>query len=420
MDRHTIEICAGVGMLGEGLRAGLAHMGVTHRTVAYIEREAYAASVLVARMEEGSLDGAPIWPDLLTFDGATWRGAVDCIAAGFPCQDLSLAGKRAGLDGARSGLFFNILDIADACGARFLFLENVAGIASATASVVDEEEGELEERAASRVVGELADRGWHAEWITLSASDVGASHGRARWFCLAWRKLAHATRNDRDGQHGKAGLGRGVCETSYNLAHASDERYSRGASAGREEIGRVEHTNRTLGDPNSPRWAQTGSGSPQHAGQQPESRCGDVAHSEGIGQRPRWSESSGQQRQAHASECSRAMADSSLARLQGSEQRGACTCDRGGPEAHGSISELRGALPLFAPGPSDPRWAGIIAERPWLAPATESNVRMLAHGTSMLVDESRNHQLRQVGNGCVPTQAAIAFIVLARRSGVLT
>lgn len=163
MALHTIEICAGVGMLGEGLRAGLAYMGIPHRTVCYIEREAYAASVLATRMEEGSLDGAPIWPDLLTFDGAAWRGSVDCIAAGFPCQDLSLAGRRAGLDGARSGLFFDICDIADACGARYLFLENVAGIASATASVVDEAEGALEERAAARVLGELADRGWNAE-----------------------------------------------------------------------------------------------------------------------------------------------------------------------------------------------------------------------------------------------------------------
>jgi site-specific DNA-cytosine methylase len=137
-----------------------------------------------------ALDAAPVWSDILTFDAAAWAGAVDCVVAGFPCQDLSLAGRRAGLDGKRSGLFFDILDIAHACGARYLFLENVAGIASATASVVDEAEGALDERAAARVLGELADRGWHAEWLTLSASDVGASHGRERWFCWAWRDVA--------------------------------------------------------------------------------------------------------------------------------------------------------------------------------------------------------------------------------------
>lgn len=197
MALHTIELCAGVGMLGEGLRAGLTYMGIAHRTVCYVEREAHAAAVLAARMEEGSLDAAPVWADLCTFDAEAWRGKVDCVVAGFPCQDLSLAGRRAGLDGARSGLFFNVLDIAEACGAWCLFLENVAGIASATATVVDEAEGELEERAAARVLGELADRGWDSEWITLSASEVGASHGRARWFCWAWRmghtRLQHHT-----------------------------------------------------------------------------------------------------------------------------------------------------------------------------------------------------------------------------------
>jgi len=212
---HTIELCAGVGMLGEGLRAGLGHLGIETRAVCYVEREAHAASVLAARIQEGSLDTAPVWSDMLTFDAAAWRGAVDCVVAGFPCQDLSVAGRRAGLDGARSGLFFRVVDIADACGAWLLLLENVAGIASATASVVDEastssygakpsgdgfsdvgiEDGRLLERAASRVVGELADLGWSAEWVTLSASDVGASHGRARWFCIAWR-VADAGRLD--------------------------------------------------------------------------------------------------------------------------------------------------------------------------------------------------------------------------------
>ena len=178
-------------MLGEGLRSSLSHLGRTTRTVCYVEREAYAASVLASRMQEGSLDDAPIWSDVTTFNGKQFRGAVDCVIGGFPCQDLSLAGRRAGLDGKRSGLFFEICRIADDCGARYLFLENVAGIASATATVVDEAEGELEERAAARVLGELADRGWHAEWITISAASVGASHGRERWFCWAWREMGH-------------------------------------------------------------------------------------------------------------------------------------------------------------------------------------------------------------------------------------
>ena len=194
MALHSIELCAGVGMLGEGVRAAFEFLGIEHRTVCYVEREAAAAAQLARLMEAGALDPAPVWSDLLTFDGAAWRGCVDFLIAGFPCQDISIAGRRAGLDGQRSGLFFDILDIADACQARGLVLENVAAIATATATAVDEAEGVLEERAAARVVGELADRGWDAEWITLSASDVGASHGRARWFCLAWRNVADTER----------------------------------------------------------------------------------------------------------------------------------------------------------------------------------------------------------------------------------
>ena len=82
----AISLFSGVGMLDEGLRAGLDHLGIAYRTVCHVEREAHAAAVLVARMEEGSLDAAPIWSDVCTFDAAAWRGKVDCVVAGFPCQ----------------------------------------------------------------------------------------------------------------------------------------------------------------------------------------------------------------------------------------------------------------------------------------------------------------------------------------------
>lgn len=224
MALHTIELFAGVGMLGEGVQAGLGYLGIETRCVCYVEREAYAAAVLAARIESGALDPAPVWSDVCTFNARRWHGAVDCIVAGFPCQDLSVAGRRAGLDGARSGLFFEVLRIADDSGAELIVLENVSGIASATASVVDEAEGELDERAAARVVGELADRGWNAEWLTLSASDVGASHGRERWFCVAWRHVADAARHERNGfEDGPSRSGRRVCEAGDQLGHASGD-----------------------------------------------------------------------------------------------------------------------------------------------------------------------------------------------------
>lgn len=359
MALHSIELFAGVGMLGEGVRAGFELLGVEHRTVCYVEREAPAAAQLARLMEAGALDPAPVWSDLLTFDGAAWRGRVDGLVAGFPCQDISIAGRRAGLDGKRSGLFFDILDLADDCDAWFLFLENVSAIATATATAVDEAEGTLEERAAARVVGELADRGWDAEWITLYASDVGASHGRARWFCLAWRRLDDAQRVEQPGQR----------------IHAR----SRDAGPGASD---ADGTGAELADANGSRWAPAEPGCEVNPGGQPEQGCCPVAHAS-------------QSRLPHAEQPSQSGQPQPLGRR--------------------AASELRGT-PLFAPGPVDPRWAGVIAHRPDLAPAVEPGVCLLADGMAYLVDESRAHQLRQVGNGVVPLQAAAALVELVRRA----
>lgn len=424
MDLHTIEICAGVGMLGEGLRAGLGYLGITHRTIAYLEREAYAASVLVARMEEGSLDAAPVWSDLLTFDGQPWRGVVDCIAAGFPCQDLSLAGKRAGLDGARSGLFFNILDIADSCGARFLFLENVAGIASATASVVDEAEGALEERAAARVLGELAERGWDAEWLPLSASDVGASHGRARWFCWAWRQPAldntASPRRDRTGQRPTANSSGGKCLPSAGCAAVVDAQCTerralsvcgigsqQGHDGGRPEAhGGIGIAGAVLAQPK---------GIGRHQGRSDAAECGGAVADTGcqrVGAHQSQSVSGGSEQ---ANDCANGeeLANTSSPRQQGAELARACTGNRG-QEAHGPTSQLCG---LFAPGPADTRWAGILAGSPHLAPALEPTFRSVVNGLAFDMADSRAARLKCVGNGVVPLAAAAAVVMLLRRAG---
>lgn len=339
----AVELCAGVGMLGEGFRAACEFLGVVHRTVAYVEREAPAAAQLVALMEAGCLDAAPVWSDLLTFDGDPWRGKVDCIVAGFPCQDISIAGKRAGLDGQRSGLFFDILDLADHCGAWLLALENVSAIATATASVVDEEEGELDERAAARVVGELADRGWNAEWITLSASDVGASHGRARWFALAWRReLADAARHGGDGSLRQAGSGRGVCEAGEPVAHP--ERPQRWALSAAGAGGQQRHDTGRGKAHGGAGIAVEALGDTENAiGRRELEPCGarsrgtglagdgaELAVAESNGRNEGRAESSREQGRPDAAECGRAMADTSSTGHEGREQRRACIGDGGG------------------------------------------------------------------------------------------
>ena len=394
VDLSSIELCAGVGMLGEGFAAALEFLGIGHRTVCYVEREAAAAAQLATLMEAGALAPAPIWTDLLTFPSRRMRGKVAGVIAGFPCQDISIAGRRAGLDGKRSGLFFNILDIADACGAWFLALENVSAIATATATVVAEAEGELFERAAARVLGELADRGWHTEWITFPASDVGANHGRARWFCFAWRMA------DTQGDDGPWGL-----------------RLDAEAATG-PESGPARRDN-SLGNPNGQREQQPRQQDGAQPRERPRAGTGGTGGTVGTAGGPEFSGCDG-------------LADASSSGREGSEQRGARDDERHGPDAHGPAGELRGPLPLFAPGPSDPIWRDILSAgrigawqravtddeagaSPW-APATKPGVRVLADGVALVVDESRPHQLRQVGNGVVPLQAAVAFVVLIRRA----
>ena len=124
-------------------------------------------------MEDGSLDDAPVWSDVRTFDGRTWRGVVDLIVAGFPCQPHSNAGKRAGVEDER-WIFGDIIRIIVESGANAAFLENVPGILTSS-------DGD----SFHAVLSGLASIGFDAEWICISASDVGAPFDGERWFCLA-------------------------------------------------------------------------------------------------------------------------------------------------------------------------------------------------------------------------------------------
>lgn len=438
MDFHTIELFAGVGQLGEGLRAGLAYLGRTTRPVAYVEREAYAASVLAARMQEGSLDAAPVWSDVTTFNAHQWAGAVDCVVAGFPCQDLSLAGRRAGLDGKRSGLFFEVTRIARDCGARYLFLENVAGIASATATVVDEAEGTLDERAASRVLGELADLGWHAEWATLSAADVGASHGRARWFCWAWRAVADAELPERWPQR--------VAGTGGQQRHDGGRPETHGGAG--EPIQVLDNTTSPRCDGTGQRPATDGQsgqclpgagceamGHPglqhQHLQQREDGAehsgaGGELAHPQRSSDE-RWgntgnlactgghAEGEARQRQrcglaTDGGGC--AVADASEPGVPDTQQQNAGRTWR---RHQGRTTAELCEAPLFAPGPTDPIWPGIIQHWPHLAPALEPNFHRVVDGLAHRMDDCRPQRLKCCGNGVVAAQAAFALVGLVRR-----
>ena len=153
---------AGGGILGGKL--------LGWRTVCAVENDAYAASVLVARQNDGSLEPFPIWDDVRTFDGRPWEGRVDVISGGFPCQDISSAGRGAGIRGDRSGLWAEMARIVGEVRPRYVFVENSPLLTS---------------RGIGTVLGDLSTLGYNARWGVLGARHVGAPHKRDRIWIVA-------------------------------------------------------------------------------------------------------------------------------------------------------------------------------------------------------------------------------------------
>src|SRR3546814_9983497 len=123
---NLVSICSGGGGLDLGVE--LAIPGA--RSVCMVEREAFAVSSLVSAMEEGLIHPAPVWSDATTFDGRAWRGAVDGLIGGIPCQPHSLAGKKRGQNDERD-LWSKARRIIVQSGAWFVVIENVGGLLSA-------------------------------------------------------------------------------------------------------------------------------------------------------------------------------------------------------------------------------------------------------------------------------------------------
>lgn len=139
------------------------------RTVCAVEWEAYPASVLCARQNDGLLPPFPIWDDVQTFDGKPWKGIVDVVSGGFPCQDISAAGNGVGITGNRSSMWKHMARIIGEVRPQYVFVENSPMLTS---------------RGLGVVLGDLASMGFDAEWGVLSANDVGANHLRERIWIL--------------------------------------------------------------------------------------------------------------------------------------------------------------------------------------------------------------------------------------------
>jgi DNA (cytosine-5)-methyltransferase 1 len=153
------SLFAGIGGFDLGFeRAGM-------RTVWFCEQDPFCQRVLARHWP-----GVPVFPDVRALDGAA-AGRVDVLCGGFPCQDLSVAGRGAGLDGERSGLWGEYARLIRDLRPRYVVVENVAALLA---------------RGMGRVLGDLAACGYDAEWDCIPASAVGAPHRRDRVWLVAY------------------------------------------------------------------------------------------------------------------------------------------------------------------------------------------------------------------------------------------
>ena len=336
---NVISLYSGGGGLDIGFRLAVPNA----RTVCYVEREISSVSVLVNGIEKGILDDAPIWTNSTTFDGSPWVGKVDWIIGGFPCQPWSVAGKREGKEDDR-WLWDDIKQIAMSVQPKGFFLENVSGLI--TGHGID------------TILGDLSEMGFDAQWGSVKAGDIGATHRRERVFILAYKRSIGWRRWSK-GNEERIKL---YVQTQGSFSKCSSEM---GDTSKRRHINKEEKI-------------QSGRHSSLNA---------DNSELE----------------------------DSSGKRLQGIRAE---SQDRGNIGSSNGTQVTRSELGIFPPGPDSEEWESILRDHPKLSPALEksafeSDVRGMANG--MAVGLHRTDRLRILGNGVVPIQAAYAFTVLARR-----
>jgi DNA (cytosine-5)-methyltransferase 1 len=187
---NELALFAGVG--GGILGGFLNGKSVRSRIVCAVEIDDYCRDVLMQRQDDGMLEPFPIFDDIRTFNGKPWAGCVDCVTGGFPCQDISTAGRGDGIDGKQSGLWSEMARVIREVRPRFCFVENSPM---------------LTVRGLGRILGDLAEMGFNARWGVLGADDVGAFHIRKRIWILAdsTRQRARAEEQSRRPRSALAG-----------------------------------------------------------------------------------------------------------------------------------------------------------------------------------------------------------------------
>jgi len=189
---RTFHLFAGAG---GGI---LADLLLGHTPVGACEIEPYPRAVLLQRQRDGILPEFPIWDDVRTLDGRPWRGSVDVLCGGFPCQDISSAGKGAGITGERSGLWKEYARLIGEMRPKYVFAENSP---------------RLRTRGLGVVLKDLASMGYNARWGVFGAWHVGAAHKRDRIWVLGYSDEVGLQTLQR-----KSGLSQKACGKEYRFS----------------------------------------------------------------------------------------------------------------------------------------------------------------------------------------------------------
>jgi DNA (cytosine-5)-methyltransferase 1 len=174
---NGLDIFAGSGIGSLAFK----HIIPNYRTIGYVEYEEYPCKIIEARIKDKILDDAPIWQiDIREFNrriAPIYKGMVDIVYGGFPCQPFSVAGKKRGSKDERN-MWPATANLISILRPKYVLLENVSGLIS--------------HQYVRQIFGDLAKIGYDCEWDIVGASDVGAPHKRKRVWILAY------STNDRD------------------------------------------------------------------------------------------------------------------------------------------------------------------------------------------------------------------------------
>jgi DNA (cytosine-5)-methyltransferase 1 len=385
-------------------------------------------------MEEGFIHPAPIWTDLKTFDGRPWRGIVDCIIGGYPCQPFSQAGRRLGKEDPRH-LWPYFVEIIKQIQPNFCFFENVEGHLSL---------------GFEQVRSDLQAMGYGVEAGLFSAAEIGASHLRKRLFILACHERTLRGRSEGNSERLSDGLladarcygrqqvsgsphgneaaneGRTAQEADKSQRYDKDVANTNGSGFGRGNLGGS--------------GASRGEVGQQGNGTSPSDKFGD--RSKDVAGSTSFSDGKGREDSPPPKSDETVLADASLGRCEGwgrgEEQGGRSPADvapcsevladteslRGTEierlEQDGILSvmgclqtETGGMLTLFPPKPTDfEAWTKTLEIDPTLEPAICGMANELASGLVGSLRDSRVDKLRLLGNGVIPTCASNAFHLL--------